>query len=40
LAAGTGLTLSHFKSNGESSDIAPHAMVIPIAIGALAFWFI
>ncbi|WP_243471066.1 hypothetical protein [Winogradskyella sp. MH6] len=37
LAAGTGLTISHFNTNGQSSDVNVLPFVIPIIIGALAF---
>ncbi|WP_299441621.1 hypothetical protein [uncultured Aquimarina sp.] len=37
LAAGTGLAISHFNSNGQSSDVNVLPFVIPIIIGAVAF---
>ena len=37
LAAGTGLAISHFNTNGQSSDVNVLPFVIPIIIGALAF---
>jgi len=37
LAAGTGLVISHFNTNGQESDINVFPFVIPIIIGALAF---
>ncbi len=37
LAAGTGLVISHFNTNGQASDINVFPFVIPIIIGALAF---
>jgi hypothetical protein len=37
LAAGTGLAISHFNTNGQSTDVNILPFVIPIIIGALAF---
>lgn len=37
LATGTGLAISHFNTNGQSSDVNVLPFVIPIIIGALAF---
>ena len=37
LPAGTGLAISHFNTNGQSSDVNVLPFVIPIIIGALAF---
>lgn len=37
LAAGTGLAISHFNTNGQSTDVNALPFLIPIIIGALAF---
>lgn len=37
LAAGTGLAISHFNTNGQSTDVNVLPFVIPLIIGALAF---
>jgi hypothetical protein len=37
LAAGTGLAISHFNTNGQSTDVSVLPFVIPIIVGALAF---
>ncbi|SHJ62294.1 hypothetical protein SAMN04488007_0910 [Maribacter aquivivus] len=37
LAAGTGLTISHINSNGQTTDVNVLLFLIPLVVGALAF---